>query len=251
MRRERSAGVETLWLAPSLEGRGYVLADWAYLLETCRELATDAVGAADAPDAAVRCLVLRGECAGLSVGADLRDVREHVTGGHGEEYKATTRLALRTLAGLALPTVALIDGPCTAGSTAIVNACDVRLGSPAATFEFPPARLGLVYPQVSVQLLVRAVGSPAAKHLLYSGRVIDAAHALRIGLLQEVGDPAGLLARFIAEIAGGEPASHRAHKLLVDHAASTFDSAELEQAGYDTQRFADAAQTCPQPGARP
>ncbi len=236
MRRERSDGIETLWLAPSLEGRGYVLADWTYVLDTCQELATDT-------DA--RCLVVRGEGIGLSVGADVADLRAHVTGGHGEAYKATTRLALRTLADLALPTVAVIDGHCTAGSTAIVNACDVRLGSPAATFEFPPARLGLVYPQISVQLLVRAVGSPIAKHLLYSGRLIDAAHALRAGLLQEVGDPADLLARFTSEIVGGEPASHRAHKLLVDNAATlgaaTIESGELEQAGYDSRRFADIA----------
>jgi enoyl-CoA hydratase/carnithine racemase len=238
MRRERANGIETLWLSPSIGGRGYVLADWKFLLDTCHDLAAEA-------GAEVRALVLRGEGAGLSVGADAAEVHEHVAGGRGEAYKETTRTALRTLAELALPTIAVIEGLCAAGSTAVVNACDVRLGSAQASFEFPPARLGLVYPQISVQLLVRAVGSPAAKHLLYSGRVVDAATALRVGLLQEVGDPNRLLARLVDEIAGGEAASHRAHKLLVDAAslfgAGVVDSGALEQSGYDTARFAAVA----------
>jgi enoyl-CoA hydratase/carnithine racemase len=236
MRRARNGPVETLWLSPSSEGRGYRLADWQYLLDTCHEL-TD--------DGSARCLVVRGEGLGLSVGADVVDVHEHVAGGRGESYKTTTRSALRTLAELPLPTVALVDGPCTAGSTAIVNACDIRIGSAAATFEFPPARLGLVYPQISVQLLVRAVGSPAAKWLLYSGRVVGADEALRLGLLQELGDVDALLEAFAAEIVAGEAGSHRSHKLLVDAVAaagaSPFDSAALEQAGYDTERFAAVA----------
>jgi enoyl-CoA hydratase/carnithine racemase len=236
VRRERAGGVETLWLSPSVEGRGYLLADWQYLLDSCHALAADEK---------VRCLVLRGEGIGLSVGADVVDVHEHVADGQGDAYKATTRSALRTLAELALPTVAVIDGPCTAGSTAIVNACDLRIGSPAATFEFPPARLGLIYPQISVQLLVRAVGSPAAKLLLYSSRVVGAEEARRLGLLQDVGEVDALLPRLTAEICDGEASSHRAHKLLIDGVAtpgaSAFDSTALEQAGYATQRFADAA----------
>jgi enoyl-CoA hydratase/carnithine racemase len=238
MRRERIGSVETLWLSPSLVGRGYVLDDWSYILDSCAQFAADET---------VTVVVLRAEGAAFSVGADVADLAAHVSGGQAEHYKSTTRGAIRALAELPMPTVAVIEGRCVAGSTALVNACDVRIGGLEASFEFPPARLGLVYPQLSMELLVRAVGDPGAKWLLYSGRSVGADEALRLGLLQEVApDAAAALDRLLGEIAEGAATSHRGHKRLLAGVAAT-DAPAVEQTGYSSARFADIAAAAARP----
>jgi enoyl-CoA hydratase/carnithine racemase len=232
MRRERDGAIETLWLSPSRPGRGYVLEDWAYIRHCCDELRADEE---------LLALVVRAEGAAFSVGADVADLADHLAAGTGDLYRATTRGAIADLAALPVPTIAVVDGLCMAGSTALVNACDVRIGSPRAGFEFPPARLGLVYPKQSTELLVRAVGDAAAKLLLYSGRRVDAADALRLGLLQTVAaDPDVELAVLLGELALGALTSHRGHKRLLAGVAPG-EAAAVEQTGYSSERFAETA----------
>jgi enoyl-CoA hydratase/carnithine racemase len=230
MRRERAGAVEVLWLAPSRPGRGYIFEDWAYIGDVCARVRADP---------SVLALVLRAEGAGFTVGADVADLASHLEAGDGERYKATTRGAIRAVADLPIPTIAVVEGICLAGSTALVNACDLRIGSCEASFEFPPARLGLVYPRLSTELLVRAVGDAGAKLLLYSGRRVDATDALRLGLVQIVGsDVDDELQRLLADLALGSPASHRGHKVLLSGVAES-EAGAVEQTGYASQRFAE------------
>ncbi|NEE53631.1 enoyl-CoA hydratase/isomerase family protein, partial [Streptomyces sp. SID8455] len=72
------------------------------------------------------------------------------------------------------------------GGSQLAAACDLRFAQEGALFGVTPAKLGIVYPSSSTRRLVALVGPAAAKHLLFSGELIDTERALRTGLVDEV-----------------------------------------------------------------
>ncbi|HEX3649246.1 MAG TPA: enoyl-CoA hydratase-related protein, partial [Pseudonocardiaceae bacterium] len=104
-------------------------------------------------------------------------------------------------ATLGIPTIAAITGFCIGGGCEIALACDIRLAADDARFGITPAKLGIVYNFTSTRQLVAAVGPAWAKQILFSGDLIDAATALRIGLVNETCPVDGLFDR-VAELAG-------------------------------------------------
>src|SRR5439155_22237763 len=111
--------------------------------------------------------------------------------------------AERAIAALRKPTIAAITGSCVGGGCELALACDIRVAAPDARFGITPAKLGIVYHFTSTRQLVGAVGPAWAKRILFTGEIIDAATALRIGLVTELhpaaGDRALELAGTIAE----------------------------------------------------
>ncbi|WP_431041364.1 enoyl-CoA hydratase/isomerase family protein [Streptomyces sp. P1-3] len=146
-----------------------------------------------AADPAVRTLVLTGAgdtfCAGADIGT--------LTGGN-EESKALAATAEQALAAFPKPTLAAIRGSCVGGGCQLAAACDLRFAEEDARFGITPARLGIVYGPSSTRRLVALVGPATAKYLLFSAELIDAARALRTGLVDEV-LPAGGLDERVAE----------------------------------------------------
>jgi enoyl-CoA hydratase/carnithine racemase len=107
----------------------------------------------------------------------------------------------RAIAGLHLPTIAAISGFCIGGGCEIALACDIRIAAEDAKFGITPAKLGIVYNLTSTKQLVDAVGPAWAKQILYTADILDAATALRIGLVNELAPTAELPGR-VAELAG-------------------------------------------------
>ena len=130
----------------------------------------------------VRVLVVRGEGDHFCAGADISEL----TNGPGGEYARVNWAAEEALANFPGPTIAVIRGNCVGGGVSIATACDLRLSSDDATFGITPAKLGIVYPTNALERAVRLVGGSAAKHLVYTGELIGAERALRIGLVDEV-----------------------------------------------------------------
>ena len=95
------------------------------------------------------------------------------------------------------PTIAVVQGDCIGGGAALAIDCDLRLAVTGARFGITPAKLGIVYPSASLERAVHLLG-PAAKRLLYTGDLIDADEALRIGLVDELLDAATVEARLDA-----------------------------------------------------
>jgi enoyl-CoA hydratase/carnithine racemase len=133
-------------------------------------------------DPDVRAIVLTGRGRGFCAGADLA-----VLGGGVDELAGFVQdpstfpvdaLTIRK------PVIAAINGPVAGVGIAYIAAADVRLASSHARFSTSFARLGLVAEYGLAWLLPR---------LVLSGRTIDAAEALRIGLVTAVVDPAALL----------------------------------------------------------
>ncbi|EWC62739.1 Enoyl-CoA hydratase [Actinokineospora spheciospongiae] len=142
--------------------------------------------AAVAADDSVRVLVVRGTDT-FSAGADISEfttLRRDAEGAvrYGEAVEAATA----ALTGLAKPTVAAITGFCIGGGCELALACDLRIATDDARFGITPAKLGIVFNLPSTKQLVDAVGPAWAKQILFTGDILDAATALRIGLVNEL-----------------------------------------------------------------
>jgi enoyl-CoA hydratase/carnithine racemase len=142
---------------------------------------------------AVRVLVLTGEGGTFCAGADISTLR-----GSPQQAQTLAVLAEEALAAFPKPTLAAIRGHCVGGGSQLAAACDLRFAEEGALFGVTPAKLGIVYPASSTRRLVSLVGPGTAKYLLFSGELIDAARALRTGLLDEV-QAEGELGKRVAE----------------------------------------------------
>jgi enoyl-CoA hydratase len=91
------------------------------------------------------------------------------------------------------PIIAAVNGFALGGGCELAMACHVRLASDAAKFGQPEVKLGICPGYGGTQRLPRLVGAGRALQLLMTGEIIDAAEALRIGLVNRVVAPAELL----------------------------------------------------------
>jgi cyclohexa-1,5-dienecarbonyl-CoA hydratase len=91
----------------------------------------------------------------------------------------------RLLAQISRPVIAIVDGPALGGGCELVAACDIVIASERARFGQPEIKLG-VFPPVAAILLPRVIGEKRARELIMLGDMIDAAEALRLGLVNYV-----------------------------------------------------------------
>jgi enoyl-CoA hydratase len=108
---------------------------------------------------------------------------------------------------LPVPVIAAVNGYCLGVGMELALACDIRLASETAVFSLPEVHMGTIPDFGGTQRLTKIVGAGKAKELIFTGRRIDAAEALRIGLVEHVYpldklmEEAGKLAQEIASIA--------------------------------------------------
>jgi len=147
---------------------------------------TDAM-ATLATDPGVRVVVLEGEGASFSAGADLNWMRGMAAASRDENRDDALALArlLRTLDELPKPTIARVHGAAFGGGVGLVAACDIAIGVPEARFGLTESKLGLL-PAVISPYVVAAIGSRQARRYFATAEMFDAAQAQRIGLLHEV-----------------------------------------------------------------
>ncbi|WP_374388793.1 enoyl-CoA hydratase/isomerase family protein [Sandaracinobacter sp.] len=120
------------------------------------------------------------------------DIAEFAACSADPRWRARNQAAIRAtqlaLSRAPIPVIALVDGDCVGGGCGLALAADIRIASPRARFGITPSKLGLVYPLHDTRLLVELVGPGHARRLLYTGRLIPAAEAHRIGLAEELAD---------------------------------------------------------------
>jgi enoyl-CoA hydratase/carnithine racemase len=94
---------------------------------------------------------------------------------------------------LDVPTIAAVNGPAIGAGLCLALACDLRFAAADASLGGPFVRLGMHPAMAATWLLPDVVGSAHARDLLLTGRTVDAAEALRIGLVSRVVEPGRLI----------------------------------------------------------
>ncbi|MGJ4899274.1 enoyl-CoA hydratase [Bradyrhizobium oligotrophicum] len=139
-------------------------------------------------DDAIRVVVLTGAGGKAFVsGADISQFEQSRHNAAASEAYAERSAAQRALlAGYPKPTIACISGFCLGGGLQIAMLTDMRFAAADSQFGIPAARLGIAYGYDGLRNLVSLVGPSQARLLLYTGLRIDAAEALRIGLVDRM-----------------------------------------------------------------
>lgn len=141
-------------------------------------------------DQAIKVLVLAG--AGeksFIAGSDLNELSKF-SPIEMENFLATMAQGFYTqFEQLEKPVIAMIDGLCLGGGLELALACDIRIASEASKFGQPEILLGIMPGSGGTQRLSRLIGVGKAKELIFSGKVVNAAEALRIGIINEMTSP--------------------------------------------------------------
>lgn len=153
-------------------------------------------------DPQVRVVVLEGEGASFSAGADLNWMRGMAQMSEEENRADSLALArlMRTLDELPKPTLARVHGAAFGGGVGLVACCDIAIGVPEAKFGLTEAKLGLL-PAVISPYVIRAIGARQARRYFATAEIFDASEALRIGLLHQVVEAEALDAAIERQIA--------------------------------------------------
>jgi enoyl-CoA hydratase len=153
-----------------------------------------------AADDAVRVILLRGAGGkAFAAGADISELAS-TDAASGELLSGSSNRVLRQIETLGKPVIACIDGFALGGGCELAMACTLRLAASTARFGQPEIKLGIIPGWGGTQRLPRLTGRGAALKLILTGDIIDAAEALRIGLIDEVvpDDPDALTTRATA-----------------------------------------------------
>jgi len=144
-------------------------------------------------DPSINVVILTGSgdqsfCAGIDLkmiaaGEDFTsELKRHDRFGHIQIY----RDCFTAYEKLPVPVIASINGFCFGAGLELALGCDIRLADESAQFSIPEVQLGIIPDGGGTQRLTKVVGVGKAKELIYTGRKIDAAEALRIGLVEHV-----------------------------------------------------------------
>src|SRR5580658_428619 len=194
------------------------------------ELIDDLVRALDEVNtSSARILILTGAGKAFCSGMDLDNLKALIDRTPEQNLADSRTMAalFRSLYEFPKPTIAAVNGAAIAGGSGLALLCDFTLAVPEAKFGYTEVRIGFV-PAIVATFLLRQVGDKAARDLLLTGRIFDAAEALKLGLINEIVAPEKLLDRareLAAQLAENSPLSlFHTKRLLTDHARAELDS---------------------------
>jgi len=233
----RDGDIATVTLSNPDKLNALDLAMWKRLGLVMREL--------DA-DKRLRCVVVRG--AGeqaFAAGADISEfAKTRNNSKAARKYGEQLETTMGAIGSCRHPIVAMIHGACVGGGMEIISQCDLRICGASSRFGIPIAKLGLVVGYVEMNGLIELIGRSAAMEILLEGRILSAAEAKDMGLVNrvvpddKVGEEAMAAAR---RIAAGAPLVARWHKKFARRLGSPRPVGKTERneayACYDTEDF--------------
>lgn len=161
-----------------------------------------ALAAFDA-DEGIGCIVLTGAGKAFAAGADIKEMApKSFADVYAEDFITATWEALTVTRK---PVIAAVNGFALGGGCEFALMCDTAFAADTAKFGQPEIKLGVIPGSGGTQRLTRAVGKAVAMDMILTGRMIDAAEALRIGLVARVYPVDELMAETMkaaAQIAG-------------------------------------------------
>ena len=190
---------------------------------TLRDDLTDALTRAiDDPE--VRALVITGAGKGFCAGGDVKAMQDANAAGRArpllERVAPSRDRTVLLMRESPKPIIAAVNGAAAGAGMNLALACDIRLASSAARFSQAFVRRGLHPDWGGTYFLPRVVGLAKAAELIWTGEIIDAAEALRLGIVSAVHPPDELMAATYAlarKIAAGPPIAIRLAKRSLYH----------------------------------
>ena len=150
-------------------------------------------------DRSCRALIVTGDGQYFSAGADLKEMATLDLASAPGIVRRGHELFGR-IAGLRVPVIASINGLALGGGLELALACDLRIAGESAKLGAPEVNYGLMPAYGGTQRLPRLIGVAKAKELIFTGAMISAAEALRIGLVNRA-VPAGQELRAARDLA--------------------------------------------------
>lgn len=215
-------GFATLWLDRAEKNN-------AFDARIINEL-TQAVAQVEA-EPGLRFILLRGRGKHFSAGADLAWMRASAQlsrQANLDDAQALAELMYR-LAGLPIPTLAVVQGAAFGGAVGLVSCCDMAIGAEDALFSLSEVRIGLI-PAVISPFVVKALGERQARRYMLSAERFSGTDALALGLLHEVVPAAeldALVERWVSNLLQNSPAALRACKGLLAEVGGGLPAAQV------------------------
>ncbi len=217
---ERDGQVARVVIGSGVRRNALTSAAWAGIELVMRGLAGDQ---------AVRAVVVEGAAAWFCAGSDIREWAR----ASGEEVQlsfARMEAACAAIEELRAPVIAKIRGPAAGAGCELALACDLRILSDTASMGMPIAALGILVSPAFANRLAAHGGMAVARELLYTGRMVGADEAVRLGLANAVVAGEQLdahVGRVLDAILHGSAASIRAAKAALTRVAAPARTAAL------------------------
>ena len=146
-------------------------------------------------DAQTRVLIITGDGEKSFVaGADISEMA-HLNEPQGQDFGRLGAQVFRRIELLPIPVIAAVNGFALGGGCELAMACDIRIASSKAKFGQPEVGLGIIPGFSGTYRLPKLIGQGYAKEMIYTGKVIRADEALRIGLVNAVYEPEELMGK--------------------------------------------------------
>lgn len=181
-------------------------------------------------DDGVSVMIITGAGKGFSSGGNVKAMRERASGKGGpavhlqEQYRRGIQRIPLAIDALDVPVIAAINGHAIGAGCDLAMMCDIRIASSNAKMGETFLNLGIIPGDGGSWFLVRQLGYQLAAELTFTGRVVDADEALKLGMVLKVVEPEQLMAevRSLAEtIAAKPPITLRLTKRILKQAQRT------------------------------
>lgn len=163
-------------------------------------------------DQKVRCVAITGVGRAFCTGGDVRYMAELAEAGDTEGFRALVEAGtrvVRRIDGMETPVIAAVNGAAAGAGASLALACDLRIASQNASIGLTFTRIGLHPDWGGAYFLPRLIGSALAAELVFTGGMINARRAERLGLVNKVvpaDELAGAVKGLAGQIAGGPAA---------------------------------------------
>ena len=176
-----------------------------------------------AEDPQIFVLVITGAGKAFVAGADIGEMKD-LRGDEGRKFGILGQKVFREIESMEKPVIAAVNGFALGGGCELAMSCDLRIASSKAKLGQPEVGLGITPGFAGTQRLPRLVGIAKAKELIYTGDMIDAWEAEKIGLINKVVEPEQLMTEVLAlanRIAEKAPLAVRYAKMAINRGVET------------------------------
>ncbi|KQL48362.1 3-hydroxybutyryl-CoA dehydratase [Brevibacillus choshinensis] len=130
-------------------------------------------------------ILLRGTPGQFTAGADIKEFCE-MTIEEAEQAFLQMEEAISVFESVPMPVIAAVDGPAMGAGFILSLACDMRIGTLNTRMGIPVGKLGITVGPSFMRRIIRLIGPSRATELVYTGKLIEAEEAMRLGLLNQL-----------------------------------------------------------------